>query len=367
MARRTVAVAANNELHWRLIEEVVALLEQSLDPSARVEHNVELPELGTDLLRQCDVVIRSGVLPRETLTIVEVQDRTRKPDINTFHGWCEKMTLLGAHRLICVSARGYPASIIQDVALRRGPKVLLLTLQELQNGRVSGHDIALPYIFQKTPRVQVVDVSNIWLKREPGTEGLPDEGEFPIDIRTTMFLTSNSTEPLSLIDLGRDYLDNIMTKFFLEQRVATPLSYTAEVDFGATGQDLRLQFGEFQIPVGKLLVKMQVSTEIIRVPVTLLEYRQENIANALRWVALARGQVGEIETDVRIAFDVDDQGTFRIQRIFQQGIQALEVNYSPDPEFMETYLRLSETTAAQARGAPLPDEPRAFPPPTATG
>src|SRR5678816_806111 len=57
-----------SEPHWRTIERTIAVLEKMLQPGARVSHNVFLTELVTGTRRQCDVVIRSGNSPRETIT-----------------------------------------------------------------------------------------------------------------------------------------------------------------------------------------------------------------------------------------------------------------------------------------------------------
>ena len=62
---------------WKETEQMVAQLERMLTPSAKVQHNVNLPVIGskTGRKRQCDVVITYSKPPRETITIVEVQDR----------------------------------------------------------------------------------------------------------------------------------------------------------------------------------------------------------------------------------------------------------------------------------------------------
>ena len=124
---------SSGEPKWRIVERVVALLEQSLSPAARVKHDVYLPDrtLSNESRRQCDVVIWSGQPPRETITIVEVQDRNQRVDINTFDGWCRKMERVGAQHLICVSTTGFPRSVKEE-ALRRGPTVRLVTLQDLE-------------------------------------------------------------------------------------------------------------------------------------------------------------------------------------------------------------------------------------------
>ena len=79
-----------------MTERVVKVVEQAIAPDARVEHNFFLPELANpSTRRQCDVVVRVGKLPRQTKTIIEVQDRSDKVDINTFDGWHEKQKRVG--------------------------------------------------------------------------------------------------------------------------------------------------------------------------------------------------------------------------------------------------------------------------------
>ena len=72
----------------KYLERLVYLIEKSLDPEAKVEHDVNLPVLTSTIgaTRQCDIVITQGTPPRETVTIIEVQDRTSKPPRNDFGG-----------------------------------------------------------------------------------------------------------------------------------------------------------------------------------------------------------------------------------------------------------------------------------------
>jgi hypothetical protein len=60
-----------DEPKWKLVERVVALIEKSLTPDAQVQHNISLPDITTRHPRQCDVVIRYGKPPRQTLSIVQ--------------------------------------------------------------------------------------------------------------------------------------------------------------------------------------------------------------------------------------------------------------------------------------------------------
>lgn len=119
---------------WKKKEELVKVIEKVISPSSRVERNIMLPNLKSKsgAKRQCDVVIRTGKPPRETISIVEVQKRGAKVDINTFGGWCVKMRDVGAQHLICVSEKGFPKSVKEE-ALLMGPTVRLLTLSQLDS------------------------------------------------------------------------------------------------------------------------------------------------------------------------------------------------------------------------------------------
>lgn len=118
---------------WKDVERLVRALEQSVSPDAKVEHNVFLPQVGstTGAKSQCDIVIREGSSARPFLTIVEVQSRKSKVDINEFLGWLGKRDLVGAQRLICVSRRGF-SSTIKELAAKEGGGVALIQLRELE-------------------------------------------------------------------------------------------------------------------------------------------------------------------------------------------------------------------------------------------
>jgi len=125
-----------DDVDWQLQEKVVALLERHIANSASVRRNVHLPVLksASGRTRQCDVVVVEGKEPRTTISIVEVQKRQSKPDINEFNGWVEKMREVGAQHLICVSSADFPKSI-HEKSDEIGPTVRLLTLRQLEQGQ----------------------------------------------------------------------------------------------------------------------------------------------------------------------------------------------------------------------------------------
>jgi len=129
------------------LEKIVEIIERSISPAAKIEQNVLLPILTSveGHTAQCDIVIRNGNPPRETLTLVEVQDRNSKVDINTFRGWLGKLDEVGAQHLICVSRKGFPSSIKEKVS-QQGSKIFLVTLKELSPERIPLEFIS--FIFQ---------------------------------------------------------------------------------------------------------------------------------------------------------------------------------------------------------------------------
>jgi len=118
---------------WKTKEEIVALLEKAISPNVIVKHNIELPDLyNPDVKRQFDTIIYSDNSNRATLTVVEVQDRETPMPISIFEGFVPKMESVGAQRLICVTEAGYQKGV-RNVAKKYGPRVLLLTLSEIES------------------------------------------------------------------------------------------------------------------------------------------------------------------------------------------------------------------------------------------
>lgn len=114
------------------LERLVEAIERSLAPDSIIERNVRLPILASKsgATAQCDIVIRTGKPPRQTITIMEVQDRQTPVDINEFRGWQQKLHDVGAQHLYCVSRKPFPQSIKEKAALS-GNSVKLITLSEL--------------------------------------------------------------------------------------------------------------------------------------------------------------------------------------------------------------------------------------------
>lgn len=116
----------------KYFEEIVELLERSINPDSKVERDVQMPILNSKygFTTQCDIVITSGKKPRENVTIVEVQNRSKKPSLNDFRGWLKKLEDVGAQQLICVSRKGFTKNI-RESASQLGQQVMLVRLEEI--------------------------------------------------------------------------------------------------------------------------------------------------------------------------------------------------------------------------------------------
>ena len=116
----------------KYLEQLVELIEKSIDSNASIERDVQMPLLNSKggYKTQCDIVITKGVSPRLTKTIIEVQDRNSKVKPNDFRGWVQKLEEIGAQHLICVSKQEFPESI-KEKARCSGNKVSLINISNL--------------------------------------------------------------------------------------------------------------------------------------------------------------------------------------------------------------------------------------------
>jgi len=122
---------------WQDIEKLIQLINISIEPESKVEHDVQMPVINSpsNRSRQCDLVIYSGPKHRRTITLFEIQNRTSKVDINTFNGWLLKLEEVGAQHLVCVSRLEFPESI-KEKALSSGNKVKLITLSLIEKDKI---------------------------------------------------------------------------------------------------------------------------------------------------------------------------------------------------------------------------------------
>lgn len=321
------------EIGWRVVEKVAALLEKSLTPLAKVEHNVFLPVIGKSRKRQCDVVITYGERPRQTVAIVEVQKRDRKPDINTFHGWCHKMQEVGAQHLICVSIRGYPKSIIDEVATRYGPTVKLLTLSELKEAKLPGLDFISPFLFHNRHHFTLESAG-------PGVkvENHPTDQNLTLGSDSKVFTLDDSNEMQSLDELIDHALGREISSLLFKQGAKTLNSYSVEITLGSMERNLWLHINGRSHKVLSLPVRLRVETRVSSIPLSILTYQQQSIEGALAWVTLAKGVVEGEEVSIQVVFMPNKDGFLRCTTIKQQGVESVGLIFSPNKAVMEAYI-----------------------------
>ncbi len=335
---------------WKNIEEVAALLETTLAPSAIVRHDVKLPVIGKPNRkpRQCDIVIDYGESPRQTRTIVEVQKRNRKPSITTFHGWVKKMQEVGAQHLICVSVKGFPPSIIDAVRTEYGPTVRLLTLEELERPQFSYFIFATPYIIHTTPHIHFESVGPVGLAQPSAGESTRlQPGEWitlqgPDMIHQKIFELSGKSDKLALTDLMNIYLDARDRELLRLGKIA-PLTYSLEPDFGVDTWELWFCNGEDRYKIKKMPVKVNIENSVVQIPLTVFEYHQEFYDGILAWVVTAKGIVQNKDVKVRFVFRANEAGILYLHTFEQVGSEHLTLIVSPDEAVIRSFIDLHQS------------------------
>lgn len=309
------------------MEKTVALLEKALTPGSEVRHNELLPVLGDPKsTRQCDVTIRTGQPPRQTLTIVEVQKRDAKPELVMFHGWYAKMREVGAQHLICVSEAGFPHSIIQRVFREFGPTVRLMTLADLENPEIPGLHSLSSDIFRHRPQFSV----ELFESTVIGSGQVPIEANFDA---TSRFLDrGNGREALSL----NEALPPILLR--RERALAIPSHLlpnpeVVELDLLAElGPDLWVNVpqGRFKLKASSVRVKIDHQWE--RIPLRFSEYRQVETGGVVAWLESATGECADGTFSYEMVFTLN--ATNSLQMMFRSTDPGLCLTVSPDKDLL---------------------------------
>lgn len=306
--KRTKKNQIKQEAKWKTVERIVKLLEQTLALNAKVESNVMLPVLTSNIgaKRQCDVVVWSGESPRETITIVEVQDRKRKVDVNTFDGWCTKLVEVGAQHLICVSRIGF-SERVKEKALQRGPTIRLVKLEELKEDQwpTGIIDNCIPYL-QVLPKD-----THIKLIPRRGGDKLPE----PLDhtINDTIFQYQGQEMMFSI----RDFINMHVLKQNLAEGTHQ-FFFTWPTENYLTGLYIA---NNYQTPVF-VLVHGTIEVKRYQVPLSFSSYKQVdqmNTESPIAWLMEAIGSINGEETEIRITFLPDKEGLLRPATIAHSG------------------------------------------------
>lgn len=293
---------------WKSAEELVAAIEKSLAPNAIVEHDIRLPVVGQDRTRQCDVVIRIGKVPREQLIIVEVQKRHAKPDITTFHGWVGKMQEVGANGLICVSESGFPQSIIDDVRLRQGPKVKLMTLEKNDDPLSFGPAILLPELVKTRCVLKLVGMCpDFW--EPPGRNIL---------VERAGKILSNTGNPADAVTLDEALRQCGMEANPFSKAPAEAHDQTIGLTFNLLSSDelplwLHTHQGNFRLRRMTLYAEGRQSHEVEPMTFMKWDYEQQFHGATVAWVATATIEIeGGVMIKKTLIFAPDEEGFLRL-------------------------------------------------------
>ena len=288
--------------NWKLTEKVVELIEQTIAPSARVLLDVKLPDLTSNegATRQCDVVIKNGTPPRETISIVEVQDRNKKVDLTTFDGWCQKMRDVGAQHLICVSKAGFPNSVIAK-ARRIGPTVRLILFSQLKTGKWP-FDFFSNTVANHRRELTKITYTKVNYKSEQNT---PAE-------RINIILNQRDFEyngdKVSVNDLVFRHLDYIE----LHGGSLDPGINSLQLLLPHKGDKMHFSRDGVRKEIISFRMDFEVEVEHRYRPLTCSTYRQIDFNSELAWLMEAKVSVGGEEKDLRLVFVPDQWNGYTI-------------------------------------------------------
>jgi hypothetical protein len=295
------------EPKWRTVEKVVAMLEKSLLPESRVQHNVKLPNLRTGHPEQIDVLIETGSEPRIFRTIVEVQKRGKRVNVNDFRGWCKKMSEVAANRLICVSAEPFPISIKDMVAMELGPTVLLVRLQDLASNQwpiqIANNSLKL-YKSAIELDKSIVPSFSFAIKNNPFSQrGLQ------LDAQDKVIRLESRDELVPVGDLlneGMKVVENAVNMRRLSEGI-----HRVPHDWRPAGVSLCLDGMVGLIEVVRAFYRVEVRSVLF--PVEFSSYTQEGHDSSLAWVAQASGMIDGELIQIRFALVPESSGGFGIR------------------------------------------------------
>lgn len=290
---KRTGVKLEQEAHWRLVERVVALLEQAIAPGARVEHDVKLWDYEAGVPRQCDVVIWQGKPPRETLTIVEVQDRGRRVTLPTFEGWSRKREKVRAQHLVCVSQKGFSRSVLQEVQ-RQGDVVRLAELRDLEQTAwpLKFNEGKLPFIWPE------VTMDSYSVKTVDGKMPAPEFKRRDIDLE-------RNGRP---VEIGQVFAQYFPTMDYPQSE-------------GEYNLDQKLSFGRDDVlimrwngdssRVDTVTAHLKVKVRRVNLIMSTSEYKQISFDGALAWAVTGTGLVDGQEAMLRAVFVPMPNGLLR--------------------------------------------------------
>lgn len=285
-----------NDPDWLSTEKLVRLIEKSISPDSIVEHNVYLLDLTSkaNKKRQCDIVIRTGNDTRQTITIVEVQNRKSKFNITFFQGLLQKMRDVGAQHLICVSTIGFSKTIIEKVR-QLGGTVRLVTLTKHEPSNLPIDFVQLTvnqyssfYYFEELPEISFFDNS----------------GEL-IPLEEIKFIVSAlPDEEFDIYELAQRFV-----KLLKPQESAIYVMLFPSID-----STLKIRYKDRIFDVQKFSWNIYVEVTKHEIPVEAYSYDQLD-SGSLAWVLEGRITVNDKTKIVRMPVISGPNNTFTIHKI----------------------------------------------------
>ena len=275
----------------KYLEKIVYLLEKNLSPEDIVEHDVNLPVLTSSIsrTRQCDIVIKKGKLPRQSIVIVEVQDRASKVDINTFNGWLGKLEEVGAQQLIVVSKQEFPDSIKEKVN-QSGNKVFLMNIKSIIPEKIPNF-FELKF-FDKQFNVKKINYFHpSFLKKDADLLNISREKIYQ---KTTL----NTKEKIWSID-GESLLSfNDVAMIIETEESEISLEGIRKIEVAAEDKKIYIFIEDKFLPFG-LKCEYSYTYSVNEVPISLLSYEQVE-DGTLAWLAEFNYQNKNLETNLKI-------------------------------------------------------------------
>ncbi len=291
--------------NWKLVEKVVRLLESALAPDAEVKHNQKLHDHSSGGGRQCDTIVFMGAAPRQTITIVEVQDRADPLGIQDLEGFYQKMQSVHAQHLICVTIAGFTEQAL-GFARNKGPSIRLVKLAELEK---SNWPINLAFgrmgLLEQDPKpvgchVKGSRFDDFALEKSPGAA--------QIDLQAKVFKFQKHGEPGRVItasDVFRSAVDEMQFYRHLEKPIRVKMARRFDQK-----DRLWVKLGKRTFCVGHIELEVEMRTHLKYFPLTMHSYEQVDYQGALAWAAVAKAELNGKPVHVRQVFVPNKDGTW---------------------------------------------------------
>lgn len=288
---------------WLTIERLVQLIEKSISPDSIVEHDVKLPDLtsSTNAKRQCDIVIKSGNPPRQTITIVEVQSRTSKFNITFFQGLIQKMRDVGAQHLICVSTEGFTKTIKEKAKDLGGTvRLVKLTKHDTHNFpinffKINFEDSRPIYDFKETPKIDFK----------------PIKGDEPVNFQSQISL-GEMKFILSSVEGVEFGIEGLVQHYFNSHDPTTNGIY--KVKFPETGSKISAKINNqiFEVDSFEWDISVKIRKQVVQA--IIYSYEQEEIG-PIAWALEGTSTMDGITNLIRVSVTPGTENNFVITGI----------------------------------------------------